>query len=412
MLLDGLWILNKYLMNHGRTSQFNWNEIQAEFEKISNTKVYSFRVLKNKYDDQRKDYNLWTSLKMGQLKQPSSELQECWYQLFGDKVATGVEVVAPSINRSTFVAPPVNPSTSNDSYHVNLDAEDEDLEAENGLEDLEAENQTFFSSFIDEVGSENVSTSNQIGGSKLAKKSAKTSTKPAQMKRSGRESAVITVMNRMVEQKLLPEYGDLWCFGMTVLEDPVKREFFLNFPADAGEVWMNEVLTGNPIRCVNAFRMHPTVFINICGELESKYGVKSSDKMSVVEKVGVFIYILAVGVSNRDVGERFQRSGETISRAFHEVLEAITGRENGFQGLAHDIIRPKDPSFQFIPSQIMNDQRYMPYFKENPDYIPQDELHDIHSHETNNENNSEGASNEMKQIRNGIATLIWNAHHV
>ncbi|PWA42784.1 myb/SANT-like domain-containing protein [Artemisia annua] len=297
-------------MNHGRTSQFNWNEIQAEFEKISNTKVYSFRVLKNKYDDQRKDYNLWTSLKNGatglgwdastgtlncsdewweikqtendkfkrlRKKQPSLELQECWYQLFGDKVATGVEVVAPSITRRTFVAPPVNPSTSNDSHHVNLDAEDEDLEAENGLEDLDAENETFFSSFIDEVASENVSTSNQIGGSKLAKKSAKTSTKPAQMKRSGRESAgtamfkkimteqnatqqralqlleldttnevsktnvdsVITVMNRMVEQKLLPEYGDLWCFGMTVLEDPVKREFFLNFPADAGRVaWL------------------------------------------------------------------------------------------------------------------------------------------------------------------------------
>ena len=102
-------------------------------------------------------------------KQPSLELQETWYQLFGDKVATGVEVVAPS----------VNPSTSNDSYHVNLDGEDEDLEAENGLEDLEADNETFFSSFMDEVGSENVSTSNQTGGSKLAKKCAKTSTKPA-----------------------------------------------------------------------------------------------------------------------------------------------------------------------------------------------------------------------------------------
>ena len=51
--------------------------------------------------------------------------------------------------------------------------------------------------------------------------------------------SVITVMNRMVEQKLLAEYGDLWCFGMTVLEDPVKREFFLNFPADAGRVaWL------------------------------------------------------------------------------------------------------------------------------------------------------------------------------
>lgn len=26
-----------------------------------------------------------------------------------------------------------------------------------------------------------------------------------------------------------------------------------------GETWMNEVLNGNPIQCVNAFRMHPYV---------------------------------------------------------------------------------------------------------------------------------------------------------
>ncbi|PWA93832.1 myb/SANT-like domain-containing protein [Artemisia annua] len=58
-------ILNKYLMNHGRNTLFNWNEIQSEFEKIAKTKVYSFRVLKNKYDDQRKAYNLWISLKNG-----------------------------------------------------------------------------------------------------------------------------------------------------------------------------------------------------------------------------------------------------------------------------------------------------------------------------------------------------------
>ncbi|GJY00394.1 hypothetical protein Tco_0357412, partial [Tanacetum coccineum] len=35
--------------------------------------------------------------------------------------------------------------------------------------------------------------------------------------------SVISVMNRMVEEKLIAEYDDLWCFGMTVLEDPVKR---------------------------------------------------------------------------------------------------------------------------------------------------------------------------------------------
>ncbi|GJX06982.1 indole-3-acetaldehyde oxidase [Tanacetum coccineum] len=52
--------------------------------------------------------------------------------------------------------------------------------------------------------------------------------------------------------------------------------------------------------------------------------------------------------------------------------------------------------------------------EQHPDYIPQDELHDVRNHDTNNEDNSGGASNEMKQICNDIATLIWNAclnHH-
>ncbi|XP_022038521.1 uncharacterized protein LOC110941203 [Helianthus annuus] len=131
-----------------------------------------------------------------------------------------------------------------------------------------------------------------------------------------------------------------------------------------GLAWMMEVLNGNPIRCVNAFRMHPNVFTKLCRELESNYGLQSSDRMSTCEKVGIFLYTLALGLSNRDVGERFQRSGETISRAFHEVLEAITGRGKSFQGLARDIIKPKDPTFQFVPPQILNDKRYMPYFKD------------------------------------------------
>ncbi|XP_071699252.1 uncharacterized protein [Rutidosis leptorrhynchoides] len=134
--------------------------------------------------------------------------------------------------------------------------------------------------------------------------------------------------------------------------------------AQTGEAWVMEVLNGHPIRSVNAFRMHPDLFIKLCGELETNYGLQSTEKMSTFEMVGIFMYTLALGLSNRDVMERFQRSGETISRAFHEVLKSIIGRDKGFQGLARNIIRPKDPTFQLVPPQIMNDKRYMPYFKD------------------------------------------------
>ncbi|XP_076927235.1 uncharacterized protein LOC143590725 [Bidens hawaiensis] len=227
-------------------------------------------------------------------------------------------------------------------------------------------------------------------------------------------------------------------------------------------------------------------FMKLCRELKSNYGLQSSDRMSTCEKVGTFPYTLALGISNRDVGERFQRSGETISRAFHEFLEAIAGRDKGFQGLARDIIRPKDPTFQFVPPQILNDKRYMPYFKDcircidgthigacilesqqlpyigrkgvptfnkrfkilgtmlkysvqtqidvimatfaldnyirnsqedimfttmeqHPNYIPRDELHDVSNHDTTTSGLIEGTTNEMKHVRNNIASLIWNA---
>nr|GEX40960.1 hypothetical protein [Tanacetum cinerariifolium] len=52
--------------------------------------------------------------------------------------------------------------------------------------------------------------------------------------------------------------------------------------------------------------------------------------MSALEKLMIFVYTLALGVFNRDVGEHFQRSGKTISRAFHDVLDAITAKGSAY----------------------------------------------------------------------------------
>ncbi|GJV65502.1 retrovirus-related pol polyprotein from transposon TNT 1-94 [Tanacetum coccineum] len=194
--------------------------------------------------------------------------------------------------------------------------------------------------------------------------------------------AVVSVINHLIEADLIVKGSTLWLFAMDLFEDPVKREMFMSMPDDEsrmawitmdiekrkkikklhfidilldmvndtdivveyyfkhmykepcmtsqkkGEDWMKDVLNGNSIRCVNALRMHPHIFKKLCRELQANYGFKSSDKMSALEKLGIFVYTLAFGVSNRDVGERFQRSGETVSRAFHDVLDAITIKGN------------------------------------------------------------------------------------
>ncbi|XP_073266376.1 uncharacterized protein [Populus alba] len=86
------------------------------------------------------------------------------------------------------------------------------------------------------------------------------------------------------------------------------------------------------------------------------YGLKPSRRMSVIEKLGMFVYTLALGASNREVQERFQHSGETVSRNFNEVLRSVCL-------LATHIIRPVDPEFTTTPLEIAMNPRYMPYFK-------------------------------------------------
>ncbi|KAH9686249.1 DDE Tnp4 domain-containing protein [Citrus sinensis] len=63
------------------------------------------------------------------------------------------------------------------------------------------------------------------------------------------------------------------------------------------------------------------------------------------------------GVGNRLAQERFQHSGETVSRYFGEALDAICR-------LSIDLIKPFDPEFKDIPEEILRDSRYMPHFKD------------------------------------------------
>ncbi|KAG5245936.1 protein ALP [Salix suchowensis] len=104
------------------------------------------------------------------------------------------------------------------------------------------------------------------------------------------------------------------------------------------------------------FRMDANTLTSLCLDLETQYGLKPSSRMPAMEKVAMFLFTIAVGASNRQVQERFQHSGETVSRCINEVLEAVCL-------LAVDVIRPTDPDFTSIPSEIATNQRHMPHFK-------------------------------------------------
>ena len=83
-------------------------------------------------------------------------------------------------------------------------------------------------------------------------------------------------------------------------------------------------------------------------DLENKYRLQPSNRMSILEKMSLFLYVLSKGASNRNAQERFQHSSETTLRAFREVLDAM-------DGFCKDMLEPRDPEFKDIPLKIAND---------------------------------------------------------
>lgn len=82
--------------------------------------------------------------------------------------------------------------------------------------------------------------------------------------------------------------------------------------------------------------------------------MKYTRYVRVDEQVGIFLSTVGHKNFNRDLCERFQRSGQTISKFFTLVLKALLE-------LLKEMIRP--PSFDIVPEEILIDPTHRRYFK-------------------------------------------------
>ena len=73
-------------------------------------------------------------------------------------------------------------------------------------------------------------------------------------------------------------------------------------------------MTRNEFRFYEQLGINKEPFLDLVKELEELYLIKQSRHMSTEEQVAIFLYSVVTNLSNRKVAERFQRSGETISR--------------------------------------------------------------------------------------------------
>ncbi|MFQ6640395.1 hypothetical protein Gotur_016726 [Gossypium turneri] len=70
-------------------------------------------------------------------------------------------------------------------------------------------------------------------------------------------------------------------------------------------------------------RMNRIVFFKLCDMLQTLGGLKSSRNMLVDEQVAMFLHIISHHLKNRVIKHHFSRSGKTVSRLFHNVLNAV-----------------------------------------------------------------------------------------
>ncbi|KAM6588896.1 hypothetical protein CsatA_011501 [Cannabis sativa] len=77
------------------------------------------------------------------------------------------------------------------------------------------------------------------------------------------------------------------------------------------------------LACIESTRMDRRTFFILCHHLKTTGGLKGSKNVDVEEMVAIFLHIIAHDVKNRIVRRQFARSGETVSRHFNMVLNAL-----------------------------------------------------------------------------------------
>ena len=100
------------------------------------------------------------------------------------------------------------------------------------------------------------------------------------------------------------------------MEKPANREF-LRVENH------NRLIYESDIACMEKLRMYRHTFTMLCSMLRTIGKLKDSKYVDVEEMVALFLHILAHHVKNRVIKFRFLRSGETISRHFNAVLNAV-----------------------------------------------------------------------------------------
>ncbi|KAF2309124.1 hypothetical protein GH714_000688 [Hevea brasiliensis] len=128
----------------------------------------------------------------------------------------------------------------------------------------------------------------------------------------------------------------------------------LSMSLATGTKFVDEVLSGPSDRCLENFCMDKQVFYKLCDILQAKGLLRHTNRIKIEEQLAIFLFIIGHNLRTRAVQELFRYSGETISRHFNNVLNAI-------MAISIDFFQPPGSD---VPPEILGDPRFYPYFKD------------------------------------------------
>ncbi|KIK27134.1 hypothetical protein PISMIDRAFT_93515 [Pisolithus microcarpus 441] len=85
------------------------------------------------------------------------------------------------------------------------------------------------------------------------------------------------------------------------------------------EAWLVELILGHPDHIHCELGVSACVFKEITLNLQN-HGHRSSKHVSLEEQLTIFLYTCVTGLPTRHIGERFQRSNDTVSKYFWKMV--------------------------------------------------------------------------------------------
>ena len=130
-----------------------------------------------------------------------------------------------------------------------------------------------------------------------------------------------------LELSLMINVFNMMCMMCLALERHYRKYLLKNQPRDNRVRIRNDnlrrLICENDLATHENLRMDRHTFYKLCSMLRTSGKLKDSRHINVEKMVAMFLHILGHHEKNRVIKFRFVRSGETISRHFNAVLNAV-----------------------------------------------------------------------------------------